>query len=108
MLAGLAFCEMLSQYPQSAFHGVLRGVARGAAAVCDPNTPCPFARSRMSGAFKQAPRASRNVVLATNIARLEVCRGFWGPLRSPCISSSRLAYAWRCKNLFKPQVLDFV
>ena len=29
MLAGLAFCEMLSQYPQLAFHGVLRGSLGG-------------------------------------------------------------------------------
>ena len=29
MLAGLAFCEMLSQYPQSAFHGVLRAPLGG-------------------------------------------------------------------------------
>ena len=49
MLAGLAFCEMLSQYPQSAFRG-LPGVARGgSAAVCDPNPPHPFARYRFSG-----------------------------------------------------------
>ena len=33
MLAGLAFCEMLSQYPQSASHGVLRGSPGGSAAV---------------------------------------------------------------------------
>ena len=42
VLAGIAFCEMLSQYPQSAFHGVLRG----SPLVCDPNPLRPFARSR--------------------------------------------------------------
>ena len=44
MLAGLVFFEMLSQYPQSAFQGLCRGVQRGSAAVCDPNPPRPFAR----------------------------------------------------------------
>ena len=45
MLAGLVFREMLSQYPQSAFQGSPR--MAGSAAVCDPNPPCPFARSRI-------------------------------------------------------------
>ena len=45
MLAGLVFGEMLSQHPQSAFQGFPR-VAGGSAAVCDPNPPRPFARSR--------------------------------------------------------------
>ena len=40
-----ACCETLSQYPQSAFQG-FSGVARGSAAVCDPNPPRPFARYR--------------------------------------------------------------
>ena len=48
MLAGLAFCEMPSQHPQSAFQGS-SGVPRGgSAAVCDPNPPRPFARYRNS------------------------------------------------------------
>ena len=47
MLAGLAFCEMLSQYPRPAFQGFCRGRRRGSAAVCDPNPPCPFARYRL-------------------------------------------------------------
>ena len=46
VLAGLAFCEMLSQYPRSAFQGLCGGHQRGSAAVCDPNPPRPFARSR--------------------------------------------------------------
>ena len=46
VLAGLAFCDMLSQYPQFAFHGILQGPPGGSAAVCDPNPPRPFARSR--------------------------------------------------------------
>ena len=46
MLAGLAFCEMLSQYPRSAFQGLCGGHQRGSAAVCDPNPPRPFARYR--------------------------------------------------------------
>ena len=46
VLAGLAFFEMLSQYPRSAFQGLCRDHQRGLAAVCDPNPPCPFARYR--------------------------------------------------------------
>ena len=46
VLAELAFCVMLSQYPRSAFEGLCRGHQRGSAAVCDPNPPRPFARSR--------------------------------------------------------------
>ena len=46
MLAGLASCEILSQYPQSAFQGLCAGHERGSAAVCDPNPPRPFARYR--------------------------------------------------------------
>ena len=46
MLAGLAFCEMLSQYVRAAIHGVLRGSPGWSAAVCDPNPHRPFARSR--------------------------------------------------------------
>ena len=48
VLAGLVFCEMLSQYPQSAFQGSPRvaGGGGGSAAVCDLNPPRPFARSR--------------------------------------------------------------
>ena len=45
MLAGLAFLEMLSQYPQSVFfEGFCRDCRAGSAAVCDPDPPCPFAR----------------------------------------------------------------
>ena len=50
MLVGLVFCEMLSQYPQSAFR-VLRGSPGGSAAVCDPNPPRPFARSKIFGSY---------------------------------------------------------
>ena len=51
-LAGLVFCEMLSQYPQSAFQGSPRVAGGGgSAAVCDPNPPRPFARSRSLGHF---------------------------------------------------------
>ena len=39
MLAGLACCEMLSQYPRSAFQGLCGGRERGPAAVCDANPP---------------------------------------------------------------------
>ena len=46
VLVGLAFFEMLSQYPRSAFQGHCGGHQRGSAAVCDPNPPRPFARSR--------------------------------------------------------------
>ena len=42
MLAGLAFCEMLSQYPRSACQGFCWS-PEGSAAVCDPNPPRPFA-----------------------------------------------------------------
>ena len=38
VLAGLAFFEMLSQYP--------RGSPKGSAAVADPNPPRPFTRYR--------------------------------------------------------------
>ena len=44
--AGLAFCEMLSRYPQSAFQGFSGSLRGGSAAVCDPNPARPFARSR--------------------------------------------------------------
>ena len=44
MLAGLAFCEMLSQYPRSCFSGARGGHQRRSVAVCDPNPPRPFAR----------------------------------------------------------------
>ena len=46
MLAGLAFCEILSQYPRPAFQGFCRGDQRESAAVCNPNPPRPFARYR--------------------------------------------------------------
>ena len=59
MLAGLASLEMLSQYPQSAFYGS-PGVAGGSGAVCDPNPPRPFARSRM----EEVPRRTSLVPLA--------------------------------------------
>ena len=49
VLAGLAFCEMLSEYPQAALHGRFSaGRREGSAAVCDPNPPRPFARSRLN------------------------------------------------------------
>ena len=44
MLAGIVFCEMLSQYPQSAFQGSPRVAGGGSVAVCDPDPPRPFAR----------------------------------------------------------------
>ena len=47
VLAGLAFCEMQTQYPRSAFQGLCGGHQRWSAAVCDPNPPCPFARYRL-------------------------------------------------------------
>ena len=46
VLAGLAFCEMMSQYPRSAFQGLCGGHQRRSVAVCDPNPPRPFARCR--------------------------------------------------------------
>ena len=46
VLAGLAFCEMLLQYSQSASQGFCGGHQRRSAAVCDPNPPRPFARCR--------------------------------------------------------------
>ena len=46
MLAGLAFCGMLSQYPRSASQRLCGGHQRRSAAVCDPNPPCPFAQHR--------------------------------------------------------------
>ena len=49
VLGRLAFCEMLSQYPRSAFQGLCGGHQRGSAAVCDPDPPRPFARSRYYG-----------------------------------------------------------
>ena len=55
MLAGLAFCEILSQYPQSAFQGLCGGHERGSAAVCDPNPPRPFARYRLKLGHKRLP-----------------------------------------------------
>ena len=42
VLAGLAFSEMLSQYPRSAFQGLCGDGQR----VCDPNPRRPFARYR--------------------------------------------------------------
>ena len=45
VLAGLVFCEMPSQYSQSAFQGSHR-IPEGSAPVCDPNPPRPFARYR--------------------------------------------------------------
>ena len=79
--------EMLSQYPQSAFYGVLRGSRVGSAAVCDPNPPRPFARSR----WKNGMFLANN--LATKIGR----KGFGQkdkrknikPLKHfPCLSTS--------------------
>ena len=57
---------MLSQYPQSAFQGVLRGALGGSAAVCDPNPPRPFARSRLEIGINHLTkgRFRRRVVLA--------------------------------------------
>ena len=51
MLAGLAFCEMLSQYPQSAFQGFSGGHQRRSQAVCGPNPPRPFARYRSNHVY---------------------------------------------------------
>ena len=53
VLVGLAFCEMLSQYPRSAFQGLCGGHWRGSVAVCDPNPPRPFARYRLCPSFAQ-------------------------------------------------------
>ena len=52
MLAGLAFYEMLSQHPWSAFQGSAGVTRGGSAAVCDPNPPRPFARYRFKRDFK--------------------------------------------------------
>ena len=46
-LARLAFCEMLSQYPQSSSQGFSRD-RRGWAAACDPDPLRPFARTRVN------------------------------------------------------------
>ena len=65
MLAGLAFCEMLSQSPRSAFQG-LSGVARGSATVCDPNPLRPFARNRERvRCFSCLLRATSNSIAVT-------------------------------------------
>ena len=53
VLAGVAFVEMQSQDPQSAFQGLCRGHPRWSAAVCDPNPPRPFARCRAGQRNKQ-------------------------------------------------------
>ena len=42
----VSLCEMLSQYPQSAFQGFSEGRRKRSAAVGDPKPPRPFARSR--------------------------------------------------------------
>ena len=57
--------------PQSAFQSSPR-VARGSAAVCDPNPPRPFARSRIFGGF---------------VSRFwpSVCTCVWGPLNRKSI-----------------------
>ena len=49
VLAGLAFFEMLSGYPRSAFQELCGGHPRGSAAVCDPNPSASisFARYRI-------------------------------------------------------------
>ena len=64
MLAGLVFCEMLSQYPQSAFQGSPRVAGGGSAAVGDPNPPRPFARSRLGrvDCFDTGTRATESQV----------------------------------------------
>ena len=46
-----SFCEMQTQYPQSAFQGSSGGPQRRSAAVCDPNPPRPFARYRYAVAI---------------------------------------------------------
>ena len=69
MLAGLAFCEMLSQYPRSAFQGLLRGSPEGSAAVCDPNPPRPFARYRLQ---LEVPEVCHITVRANRITLGEI------------------------------------
>ena len=58
MLAGIAFCEMPTQYPRSAFQGLCGGHQKGSAAVCDPNPPRPFARYRFKGAQQLPPNCA--------------------------------------------------
>ena len=48
VLAGLALCEMPSQYQKVCFLGTLGGSPEGSAAVRDPNPPRPFARYRVT------------------------------------------------------------
>ena len=62
MLAGLALCEMPSQYPRSAFQGFPTGVTKGgSAAVCDPNPPRPFARCRLKKIITKALRDEEQI-----------------------------------------------
>ena len=73
MLAGLVFCEMLSQYPQSGFQGSLRGSPGGSAAVCDPNPPRPFARSRVErGLILKKPTVFLSILRAVPTSRRRV------------------------------------
>ena len=62
MLAGLVFCEMLSQYPRSAFQGSPRS-----AAVCDPNPPRSFARSKTSGRPSKSAKSVNSKHLGVDI-----------------------------------------
>ena len=45
-LQGVSICEVLSQYPRSAFRGLCSGHQRRSAAVYDPNPPRPFVHCR--------------------------------------------------------------
>ena len=63
VLAGLAFCEMLSQYPHNLHFRGSPGVARWSTAVCDPDPPRPFARSR-----PKDPKSPKSLLIATRAA----------------------------------------
>ena len=85
MLAGLVFCEMLSQYTQSAFQGSPRVAGGGgaAAAVCDPNPPRPFARSRGMPEFFDNIKAGEVTLksihsVVFDFGRTSLSGGLWG------------------------------
>ena len=75
MLAGLAFCGMLSQYPRSAFQGFCRGHQRGSAVVCNPNPPRPLARYRGNRRKLQILEGNRRFwheLISMNFLQLEL------------------------------------
>ena len=65
-------CCQSTQYPQSAFQGVFRGLpggGGGSAAACDPNPPRPFARYRPFSTSKQ------EVVVCCSLGIARKCLG---------------------------------